>query len=133
MAEHTPGPWEWHWDDASLLVLHGADILEDHVLACSPCKACQKHNGRCLGPNEANAARIVECVNAMEGIEDPAKFVADVDAEVPYALCDVQALVEAARSVVSNLAPPSNDQELHATELLTEALEPFNRSENDGT
>ena len=53
---------------------------------------------QCFPPNEhANAARIVECVNAMEGIEDPAKLVADCDAEAPYALCDVRALVEAAR------------------------------------
>ena len=61
-AAPTPGPWEWSIHDHSMATLHGPDMLRDHVLSSSPCKACIERVkdgkwkwGRCTTPTEANA------------------------------------------------------------------------------
>ena len=69
-AGHTPGPWEWTWEDESMVSLHGPDIMVDHVLACTPCKACRKRGGKCLSPNDANARLIVAAPDMLEALEE---------------------------------------------------------------
>ncbi len=61
-AKPTPGPWEWTVQDHSMAILHGPDMLIDHVLAVGPCPACEKRVkdgkwkwGRCMTPKEVDA------------------------------------------------------------------------------
>lgn len=59
MSKHTPGPWAIQRP------------LDKIVVATSNGVAAEvKFNNR-----EANAARIVECVNALEGVENPARAI----------------------------------------------------------
>lgn len=60
----TPGPWEWHFEDASVLAINGPGHLEDHVLWAQVCPACQKSGGRCTAPSDADANAIVRLRNA---------------------------------------------------------------------
>lgn len=54
--KHTPGPWRIRTDLPQLVI---ASESGQYIVAI---------------PSEVNAARIVACVNAMEGIEDPELF-----------------------------------------------------------
>lgn len=54
-SKHTPGPWDGDTDGEKLFV-----VGKDYEICTMS------------GNAEANAARIVECVNACEGIENPA-------------------------------------------------------------
>lgn len=74
-GEHTKGPWHWEVHDFSMASICGPQGEEDHVLSVSPCSNCQKGAaewkfGRCTTPSEANARRIVACVNACDGIDN---------------------------------------------------------------
>jgi hypothetical protein len=76
---HTPEPWkENKLEDGVFFILAGLyGQGEGPASAASPCVACVDYH--CNGGNkqaEANAARIVQCVNALAGIPDPAAFVA---------------------------------------------------------
>ncbi len=69
-AEPTPGPWEWTVQDHSMAILHGPDMLVDHVAAVGPCRSCTKRVtdgewkwGRCMTPTEANARLIAAAPN----------------------------------------------------------------------
>ena len=64
MSKHTPGPWYGR----SRGLYKGAewDIREKRLGMTISC-----------GGKEADVARIVACVNALEGIDDPEAFVAD--------------------------------------------------------
>ena len=53
-TQHTPGPWIFDHRDGYLRTADGNNIVQTY--------------------NEANAQRIVECVNACEGIENPTEF-----------------------------------------------------------
>lgn len=63
-TKHTPGPWK----HASTYVRGNANIL-----SCEGAIVAQAVYGGDVSMNEtaANAARIVACVNACEGIADP--------------------------------------------------------------
>lgn len=63
MTAATPGPWSWTRDDASMLTLHGADGMEDHILTTQRCKACADRGAPCLDPSHSNAAAIVALHN----------------------------------------------------------------------
>jgi hypothetical protein len=67
-GQHTPTPWKWEWHDTSVLALYGPGGLEEHVLWCGICPACQERGGRCTAPTDANADHIVRCVNAHAGL-----------------------------------------------------------------
>ncbi len=54
--------------------------------------------------NDANAARIVACVNAMSGVEDPAAFVVDVR-EVVHILSETT-LIKSALDLLCRHVPP---------------------------
>lgn len=68
MSKHTPGPWRISQDQPHVIdsdKLKGIAGCCAHLLYSEP-----KH------PEDlANAERIVACVNACEGIENPAKFI----------------------------------------------------------
>lgn len=69
--KHTPGPWRIRTDLPQPVI---ASESGQYVVAI---------------PSEVNAARIVACVNAMEGIEDPAQAVIERSAY----LSEVEALI----------------------------------------
>jgi len=56
----TPGPWHWDWDDGTLPTLcsEWGEDRDPTVLGCYVCDACKEIKGRCLAPNEDNAAFI---------------------------------------------------------------------------
>lgn len=76
MSKHTPEPWRIEWQPGQTpkhtythCVMAGDDSLCDTL-------------------TEADAARIVTCVNALAGIEDPAAFVEAVRELLLYAEID---------------------------------------------
>jgi hypothetical protein len=62
-TKHTPTPWTFSPE----VKVIGNDLLFESVATIH--RALLKK-----GVYEANGKRIVECVNAMEGIEEPAEF-----------------------------------------------------------
>jgi hypothetical protein len=60
MKTHTPEPWRIRTDLPQPVI---ASESGQYVVAI---------------PSEVNASRIVECVNAMEGIQNPAEFIASI-------------------------------------------------------
>jgi len=77
MSEHDKEPWKWEERDRefgnmpALYNIDGQLILnlgddEQYYPACG------------MEPNKANAKRIVDCVNAMSGIDNPAEFMAEI-------------------------------------------------------
>ena len=83
MTAATPGPWAWTRDDASLLTLHGADAMEDHVLTTQRCMACADRGAPCLDPSHNNAAAIVALHNAAPALIAAAREVERLRAFVP--------------------------------------------------
>jgi hypothetical protein len=80
MTKHTQGSW-WHGGSGCCILReededdHGEILPERHI-------ACTWHTNADGGKtdtysreDEANAARIVACVNALDGIADPEAFV----------------------------------------------------------
>ena len=73
MTKHTPGPWTVRTRRE-----HGSYCYEGggaHATIASPSTGVFVAEAKC-GPKmaEANAARIVACVNALDGIDDPEAF-----------------------------------------------------------
>jgi len=63
MSKHTKGPWTVSIEEPRVVRAPSGDIItsgEDF------------ENETCF---VSNASRIVECVNALEGIENPAEFI----------------------------------------------------------
>lgn len=54
----TPGPWNWHKEDASYTILHGKDMLADGVLVIRGCESCHDRGVNCSEPNEGDARLI---------------------------------------------------------------------------
>jgi hypothetical protein len=98
--KHTPTPWELHASIPGLIngPNHTA-IVETHDIN-----------------EEANAARIVQCVNACEGIEDPAAFVAAIrECALFWAHgTPVHAGAEAAEQLLAVFRPLFNADDLRA-------------------
>lgn len=96
--KHTPEPWDWHNNDVYCEI-----TSEHHGSIGDTC------GSSCLGDialGEANARRIVACVNAMAGIgDDNAIF----------------AVGNSVRSVISNMAGKNADLERRLAELRTAA------------
>lgn len=79
MSKHTPGPWGI---EEGINCLYVGPVVERYgrervVTPVADCNFVDE-----LGEKEtlANAARIVACVNACEGIEDPANLRTQMDA-----------------------------------------------------
>ena len=84
MTKHTPGPWTVRTRRE-----HGSYCYEGggaHATIASPSTGVFVAEAKC-GPKmaEANAARIVACVNALDGIDDPEAFMGEVAALIAIA------------------------------------------------
>lgn len=69
--KHTPEPWAWDTIHTSEITIYSKEptIYGDRFVACIPWAKTNR-----LEQSKANGQRIVECVNAMEGIENPIEF-----------------------------------------------------------
>lgn len=65
-TKHTPGPWEWSYEDPSVLALYGPRGPLDHVLWSQICPACQECDGQCTGPNTPDARLIAAAPDLLE-------------------------------------------------------------------
>jgi len=93
---HTPGPWRIGQDSAAHAIWTAGNVPASLIVAIRP-DCTEQDNNR-----QANAARIVACVNSCEGIADPAQEIAALRARsnnVP-AMC---AEVEAQRAEIKSL------------------------------
>lgn len=70
-TKHTPGPWEWSISQFKSPPFEGT--LEDE---CGIYPPLGEAGPVAIAHGEANAARIVACVNALEGIDEPGQWVA---------------------------------------------------------
>jgi hypothetical protein len=69
--KHTPEPWEYWNERSGEENTFNIQCVRGDIVAI-----CDDHwDRRGDDTNEANAARIVACVNALDGIPDPAAFV----------------------------------------------------------
>lgn len=93
---HTPGPWE---------LKNGLIITSDGTLPIS-----NMHG---------NAIRIVDCVNAMEGIEDPKKHRETWDAIQHLELDKYKNLKEAVQSLIQGI---DNGMHMKSDSIIVEAL-----------
>jgi len=85
MSNHTPEPWYWHENDSYCEINSERDGQIGDSCASS-----------CLGDidlGRANARRIVACVNACEGMEDPAAEIAELKRQRDELLGLVKAVV----------------------------------------
>lgn len=75
--KHTPEPW-------ALYPNSGIYTCDDIADARGDCIAAMDSRGALAGKDEinANAARIVACVNALAGIHDPEAWVRERDVEI---------------------------------------------------
>ena len=94
MSNHTPEPWYWHENDSYCEINSERDGQIGDSCASS-----------CLGDidlGRANACRIVACVNACEGMEDPAAEIAELKRQRDELLGLVKAVVYHSLSVTVN-------------------------------
>ena len=70
MSKHTPEPWIWIGTDEDKTL---TSPTANYVIIAGTCSNDDGTVG--LYINQANADRIVACVNALAGIDDPAAFV----------------------------------------------------------
>ena len=85
MSNHTPEPWYWHENDSYCEINSERDGQIGDSCASS-----------CLGDidlGRANARRIVACVNACEGMEDPSAEIAELKRQRDELLGLVKAVV----------------------------------------
>lgn len=97
-AKHTPGHWKVSSIDATNVIAQTDDGDRRFVAEC-------KSTLDRVGPEEAreNAARIVACVNACEGIEDPSG--------IANALTNLHGLVERLATELKAVGPWSDTTE----------------------
>ena len=81
--KHTPGTWEYHQRSDIPWALAEAQKAADYLIAAGKHHVAEVFQFRERGYEDlatatANARRICECVNALEGIPDPAAFLAAV-------------------------------------------------------
>ena len=94
MSNHTPEPWYWHENDSYCEINSERD--GQIVDSCA---------SSCLGDidlGRANARRIVACVNACEGMEDPAAEIAELKRQLDELLGLVKAVVYHSVPVTAN-------------------------------
>lgn len=88
--KHTPGPW---WvDESSRYVGFNGTFTEVSIMDADNLEVAKGMDT----PDEANAARIVACVNACEGLADPEK-------DIPSLLEIARLFIERCNSHGSNV------------------------------
>ena len=102
---HTPEPWEvWRFENADDNVSIGAKSGGVSVCEITMRDGGGRANANTIQRGNYNAARIVACVNACEGMADPAKEIErlrdaleEIAAENPENLSDKAELIRCAR------------------------------------
>jgi hypothetical protein len=94
MNKHTSEPWQWYWRQEDGEANCGVLYEERPGMAHSVCRAPRYEKEEQW---EANAARIVACVNAMEGLTN--EQVAELRASRDELLSALHALEVAANTV----------------------------------
>ena len=74
MSNHTPEPWRYHRNHRTIL----GDSEERNEVATVTSFFNYETREYLTELQDDNAARIVECVNAMAGIEDPVEFMREI-------------------------------------------------------
>lgn len=98
---HTPTPWRIRTDLPQPVI---ASESGQYVVAI---------------PSEVNAKRIVDCVNAMEGIPDPSNLRATWDAIQHLDLHKYKDLKEAVQSLIQGI---DNGMHMKSDSIIVEAL-----------
>ncbi len=96
--KHTPEPWKVHHHshinrEQWLSILNGTFDITHNGAANPAVVACSKYSAMTDEENLANAQRIVDCVNACEGINP--KAVPDLLGAAKYALADLEGIAPA--------------------------------------
>ena len=94
MSNHTPEPWYWHENGSYCEI----DSERDGQIGDSCASSCLGD----IDLGRANACRIVACVNACEGMEDPAAEIAELKRQRNELLGLVKAVVYHSLSVTVN-------------------------------
>ena len=83
MSKHTPAPWHYSEENSRP---SGAQLIyaEDGWLVADACGAFKRHDDE----RQANAHRIIACVNACAGMEDPAGTISLVRRALQFFLDD---------------------------------------------
>ena len=131
MSAHTPEPWEMAFQEC-----HTGGVATCHGDG-GWFEVWSRHWGEGVDA-QANAARIVACVNPMKGIEDPAHHMKEL-AKFAELHTEVQALVKAAQlkhntRASNKLEEPSKWIAVPAKDFnaLQEALKPFTQEQKNG-
>lgn len=105
---HTPEPWNSVFNPALDVF-----VRDKNGLILAKMRAIDGID------HQANAARIVECVNAMEGIEDPSNLRATWDAIKEL---ELDKYIELKKVIVDVIKLIDEGRELHPTSIIIEAL-----------
>lgn len=98
--KHTPEPWKLYRNDQSV-----GDAVGNAV-----CDAWPRGDDQLASAEgKANARRIVACVNACEGMEDPAAFIAGLRSELQLATHKLLTCGVAARHPDTSLSRRESD------------------------
>lgn len=96
MTEHTKEPWAT--TKAKPRKVHAGGVLICTAVLRNSATTAQNASGKSLEEATANARRIVDCVNALAGIPDPAAYV--------QALGVILRALEAVIDATSSYLPP---------------------------
>ena len=103
MSNHTPEPWYWHENDSYCEINSERDGQIGDSCASS-----------CLGDidlGRANAARIITCVNACAGMEDPAAEIDELKQQRDELLDALRSAVETIEWMHGCSSPASDEVE----------------------
>lgn len=120
MSKHTPEPWVYRprkYDDWGFIrEMNGGLIAVVKDTRISSLDYCEYRDNN-TDPFEPTGMRIVQCVNACAGIEDPAQHMADLQSEIAR-------LREALSKLESKIDKKAlhTDEDIDALDIITEAL-----------
>ncbi len=124
---HTPTPWKLSDRSKSVFVSEKGNVI-----------GSTNGSAFALSTDYANAARIVECVNAFDGIENPAQFIAvakqypEFENNLRDGMAELDRQTTHYRRVLANVEI-ERDELLSALKQLAEAYEATIEEEYGGT